>query len=199
MNMYPKITGRIYFLLGTQSGRGGRPVGENQDEDAPIRVLLADDHTMFRQGLAGVLTSYGAMEVVAEVPNDAHALRLARDLAPDVVVMQVQMPFERSMETLEAMRSFPNPPKVVICTMLESPRHVGTLAGAGASIISRSGRRPRRLRASDSRYMRGLIVTRTRNVRILLPRGTAGANPRTGTAQRTNGISRRLSTPAPGL
>ena len=108
-------------------------MGENQDEDAPIRVLLADDHTMFRQGLAGVLTSYGAMEVVAEVPNDAHALRLARDLAPDVVVMQVQMPFERSMETLEAMRSFPNPPKVVICTMLESPRHVGTLAGAGAS------------------------------------------------------------------
>ena len=106
-------------------------MGENRD--APIRVLLADDHTMFRQGLAGVLASYGAMEVVAEVPNDAEALRLARRLAPDVVVMQVQMPFERAKETLEAMRSFPGPPKVVIVTMFENPRYVRGLAEVGAS------------------------------------------------------------------
>jgi DNA-binding NarL/FixJ family response regulator len=51
--------------------------------------------------------------VVAEVPNDAEALELARDLAPDVVVMQVQMPFSRAVETLKAMRAFPDPPKVV--------------------------------------------------------------------------------------
>jgi DNA-binding NarL/FixJ family response regulator len=104
-----------------------------ETRDAPIRVLLADDHTMFRQGLAGVLASYGAMEVVAEVPNDAEALRLARGLAPDVVVMQVQMPFERAKETLEAMRSFPDPPKVVIVTMFENPRYVRGLAEVGAS------------------------------------------------------------------
>ena len=108
-------------------------MGGNRDADAPIRVLLADDHTMFRQGLAGVLASYGAMEVVAEVPNDAEALRLARGLAPDVVVMQVQMPFERARETLEAMRSFDNPPKVVIVTMFENPRYVRALAEVGAS------------------------------------------------------------------
>ena len=41
-------------------------MGENRDTIAgPIRVLLADDHTMFREGLAGVLASYGVMEVVA--------------------------------------------------------------------------------------------------------------------------------------
>ena len=39
----------------------------------PIKVLLADDHTMFRQGLANILTSYGGMEVVAEVPDDGVA------------------------------------------------------------------------------------------------------------------------------
>ena len=104
-----------------------------EDRDAPIRVLLADDHTMFREGLAGILAAYGAMKVVAEVPNDAEALRLARELAPDVVVMQVQIPFERSLETLSAMRSFPDPPKVVICTMFESPRYIRALTGAGAS------------------------------------------------------------------
>ncbi|HEV2092516.1 MAG TPA: response regulator transcription factor, partial [Rubrobacter sp.] len=93
----------------------------------------ADDHTMFREGLAGILASYGAMEVVAEVPNDEDALRLARELRPDVVVMQVQMPFERAKETLRAMRSFPDPPKVIIVTMIESPRFVRQLTGAGVS------------------------------------------------------------------
>ena len=90
-------------------------------------MLLADDHVMFRQGLAGILASHGGLEVVAEVPNDEDALRLARELSPDVVVMQVQMPFERAKQTLKAMRSFPEPPKMVICTMFESPRSVRAL------------------------------------------------------------------------
>jgi DNA-binding NarL/FixJ family response regulator len=105
----------------------------NATTNGPIRVLLADDHTMFREGLAGILASYGGMEVIAEVPNDAEALRLAGELSPDVVIMQEQMPFERSKETLQAMRSFPDPPKMVIVTMFESPRYVRGLTGVGAS------------------------------------------------------------------
>src|SRR5215217_604676 len=110
-------------------------MGENRITNAngPIRVLLADDHTMFREGLAGILASYGGMEVVAEVPNDGEALKLSRELSPDVVIMQVQIPFERAKQTLKAMRSFPDPPKVVIVTMFESPRYVRALTGVGAS------------------------------------------------------------------
>jgi DNA-binding NarL/FixJ family response regulator len=108
-------------------------MSENPDTHRPIRVLLADDHTMFRQGLARILASYGGMEVVAEVPNDARAPELARDLGPDVVIMQVQMPFRRAKETLEAMRAFPDPPKVVIVTMFEDPRYIRELTGVGAS------------------------------------------------------------------
>jgi DNA-binding NarL/FixJ family response regulator len=108
-------------------------MGENSDTSVPIRVLLADDHTMFRQGLASILASYGGMEVIAEVPNDADALELARDLSPDVVIMQVQLPFQTAVETLKAMRDFPNPPKVIIVTMFESPRYIRTLTGVGAS------------------------------------------------------------------
>jgi DNA-binding NarL/FixJ family response regulator len=106
---------------------------EDRNADGPIRVLFADDHTMFRQGLAAILASHGGMEVMAEVPNDEEALRLARELRPDVVVMQVQMPFERAKETLRAMRSFPDPPKVVIVTMFEKPEYVRELTGVGAS------------------------------------------------------------------
>jgi DNA-binding NarL/FixJ family response regulator len=123
------------------SGRTNRTeqegLGENQIANAntngPIRVLLADDHTMFRQGMASILASYGGMEVIAEVPNDGETLKLAHELSPDVVIMQVQMPFERAKQTLKAMRSFPDPPKVVIVTMFESPQYVRGLTGVGAS------------------------------------------------------------------
>ncbi len=108
-------------------------MAESPKPSDPIRVLLADDHTMFRQGLAALLASYGGMEVVAEVPNGAEALGLARELEPDVVVMQVQMPFERAKESLRQMRSASPPPKVVVVTMFEEPRYVRELMGLGAS------------------------------------------------------------------
>jgi DNA-binding NarL/FixJ family response regulator len=111
----------------------GEDRNTNANTNGPIRVLLADDHTLFREGLARILASYRGMEVVAEVPDDAEALRLVGELSPDVVIMQVQMPFERAKETLRAMRSFPDPPKVVIVTMFESPRYVRGLTGVGAS------------------------------------------------------------------
>ena len=98
-----------------------------------ISVLLADDHTMFRQGLAGILASYGGVEVVGEVPNDSEALRLVGELSPDVVIMQVQMPFQRAKESLGRMRALPHPPKVIVVTMFEEPHYVRALLELGVS------------------------------------------------------------------
>jgi DNA-binding NarL/FixJ family response regulator len=103
------------------------------DSTRKISVLLADDHTMFRQGLAGILSSYGGVVVVGEVPNDSDALRLVGELSPDVVIMQVQMPFERAKESLERMRALPHSPKVIVVTMFEEPRYVRSLMELGAS------------------------------------------------------------------
>jgi DNA-binding NarL/FixJ family response regulator len=103
------------------------------DSTRKISVLLADDHTMFRQGLATILASYGGVEVLGEVPNDAEALRLVGELCPDVVIMQVQMPFERAKESLARMRALPYPPKVIVVTMFEEPRYVRSLMELGAS------------------------------------------------------------------
>ena len=124
-------------------------MGEIHEKSGPIRVLLADDHTMFREGLASILASYGGLEVVAEVSNDAEALRLVGKLSPDVVIMQVQLPFQRAKQTLEAMRAFPDPPKVVIVTRFESPRHVRGLAGVGVSAYL--------LKTSSSEHLVGAI------------------------------------------
>ena len=57
-----------------------------------IRVLLADDHAMLRQALRNVLEREHEIEVIAEANNGADALRLARELRPDVVVMDISMP-----------------------------------------------------------------------------------------------------------
>ena len=106
-----------------------------QDRDAknPVRVLLADDHTMFREGLANVLATYGGIEVVAGTTNDEGAVALAREHKPDVVVMQAQLPLERAKEALDQMRRVSPPPKVVICTMFEDPRYVGEFLKLGVS------------------------------------------------------------------
>jgi DNA-binding NarL/FixJ family response regulator len=105
----------------------------NGETNRAIRVLLVDDHTLFRQGLARLLASYGGLEIIAEVPNDQEALRLAQQEKPDVVVMQVQMPFERSKESLLKMSRVSPAPKVVIVTMFEEPRYVRALMNLGAS------------------------------------------------------------------
>ena len=96
-------------------------------------VLLADDHTMFREGLVKLLTSYGGLEVVGETTNDDGAVALAREKKPDVVIMQVQMPFEKAREALDRMRGVEPPPKVVIVTMFEDPAFIRDLLKLGAS------------------------------------------------------------------
>jgi DNA-binding NarL/FixJ family response regulator len=83
--------------------------------------------------LARVLASDGGIEVVAQTTNDEAAVALARQERPDVVVMQVQLPFERAKATLDEMRSISPAPKVVICTMFEDPRYIREFMQLGVS------------------------------------------------------------------
>ena len=100
---------------------------EDSDSRRTIKVLLADDHTMFRQGLAGVLDGYAGMEVVGQTTNDEGAVELAHLTKPDVVLMQVQMPLSRAKANLRRMRQIDPPPKVIIVTMIENPHYVREL------------------------------------------------------------------------
>jgi DNA-binding NarL/FixJ family response regulator len=107
---------------------------QERDQSDPIKVLLADNHTMFREGIASVLADYGSIEVVGQTDNDEGAVELARLRKPDVVLMQVQMPIPRAKENLLRMRELSDPaPKVVIVTMIEDPREVRELMDVGAS------------------------------------------------------------------
>lgn len=102
-------------------------------ENRLTTVLLADDHTMFRDGLSRLLTSYGGLEVVGATTNDEGAVALAREKKPDVVIMQVQMPFSEAKEALDKMREVEPAPKVIIVTMFEDPRMMREFLRLGAS------------------------------------------------------------------
>ena len=107
---------------------------QGRSQAKPIKVLLPDSHTMFRQGIASVLAGYASIEVVGQTDNDEGAVELARLTKPDVVLMQVQMPIPRAKENLRRIREVSDPaPKVVIVTMIEDPREVRELMELGAS------------------------------------------------------------------
>jgi len=102
-------------------------------ENRATTVLLADDHTMFREGLAKLLTAYGGLEVVGETTNDDGAAALAREKKPDVVIMEARVPFEEARGFLDEMRRVEPRPKVIIVTMFDDPAMMRNFLRLGVS------------------------------------------------------------------
>jgi DNA-binding NarL/FixJ family response regulator len=97
-----------------------------------IRVLLADDHAMFRQGIREMLSTDEQIEVVGEAENGREAVALARELGPDVVILDVEMPVMGAKQAMERMLENSPLPRVIIVTMYDDPRLVRELIGLGA-------------------------------------------------------------------
>ena len=102
-------------------------------DNRTIRVLLADDHTMFRQGIREMLGTDAEIEVVGEADNGAEALKLAGETLPDVLILDVDMPVMGAREVLKRLGGITPTPKTVIVTMFEDPRLVRELLKLGAS------------------------------------------------------------------
>ncbi len=75
------------------------------DEMAKIRVLIADDHPAFREGLAKLLTEEGDIEVAGQASDGPEAVKLARELMPDVAIIDVAMPNLNGIETTKQIKA----------------------------------------------------------------------------------------------
>ncbi len=121
-----------------------------------IRVLIADDQALFRRGLFVVLGTEDGVEVVAEAENGEEAVEKARELAPDVVLMDVRMPKVNGIEAAARIRADLPSTKILMLTVSDEEDDLYEAIKAGAR-RSPSRRSPRpsgpwcRARASSRR------------------------------------------------
>ena len=97
-----------------------------------IRVLLADDHTLIRAGIRGLLEGLDGVEVAGEAGDGHEVLRLARELHPDVVLLDIGMPGLNGLEAAARMARIDPAIRVVILSMHLSEEYVLQALRAGA-------------------------------------------------------------------
>lgn len=97
-----------------------------------IRVLLADDHALFRKGLASLLGDQPDFEVVAEAQNGREALAKAKELMPDVILMDIYMPGCDGLEATRQIKEALPYVKIVILTVSEEDQNLFSAIQSGA-------------------------------------------------------------------
>jgi DNA-binding NarL/FixJ family response regulator len=105
-----------------------------------IRVLLADDHTLFRQGVRTLLGAEPDIEVVGEASNGVEAAAKAAELRPDVVLLDIGMPGPSSFETARQIRRHRPETKVLFLTMYDDEDYLleGMQVGANGYVLKDS-------------------------------------------------------------
>ena len=98
----------------------------------PLRVLIADDHPLFRKGMRGLVESLPGMEVAGEAATGEEAIALAASLAPDVIVMDLQMPGGSGLAATRAILNASPHIRILMVTFSEDNESVFTALRAGA-------------------------------------------------------------------
>ena len=99
----------------------------------PVRVILADDHAVVRQGIRQFLEMSAGIAVVAEASDGLEAMRLIREHRPDVAVLDIQMPGQTGIEVTRAVRAERLPVGVLILTAFDDTPYVKAVLEAGAN------------------------------------------------------------------
>ncbi len=135
----------------------------------PIRVHLADDHTMFREGLVAILTSRAEdIEVVGQTSTGEEAIALIDENKPDLVIMQVEMQLKEVREILTQVHAVSPNSRIIILTMLDNIHYLKALSQLGVAAYLH--------KSSSSAELLATIDALSRNpggdnVVVSLPRG----------------------------
>src|SRR5215469_2008810 len=119
---------RLSEGLGTED-----PAPDAGRRPEPIRVLIADDHALFRRGLEMVLDEEDDIELVGQASDGAEAQQKAAESLPDVVLMDIRMPKSSGIEACRAMKEAAPSTKIVMLTISDEEEDLFEAIRAGAS------------------------------------------------------------------
>ncbi len=107
------------------------------EETRPIRILIVDDHRLFREGLAGLLAAEADFRVVGEAGDGQSALRLAGETQPEVVILDVTLPGENGIVVAGKLREAAPEARILALSMHVESRFVAEMfrAGAGGYLV----------------------------------------------------------------
>lgn len=101
--------------------------------DPPIRIFLADDHTIVRQGLAKLLEAESGFDIIGEAEDGRDAVNKVQKLKPDIVIMDIAMPLLNGIEATRQIKKLLPQTKIIILSMHSNDRYISELIGLGAS------------------------------------------------------------------
>jgi DNA-binding NarL/FixJ family response regulator len=101
--------------------------------EAPIRILIADDHPIVRDGFRGMFAAEPDCEVVAEAANGAEAVAMAKALHPDVILMDLRMPVMSGVEAIRELARNGAAARVLVITTYDTDQDVRPAIEAGAT------------------------------------------------------------------
>ncbi|WP_246685356.1 response regulator transcription factor [Methylobacterium sp. WL103] len=106
----------------------------------PVRVVLADDHPVFRHGVADLLSGTGEVEIVASVDTGTAAVQAVTDLVPDIAILDLAMPDMNGVAVIRTLVERRSPARSIILSVYDSRVYVDQAfeAGAGGYVLKRS-------------------------------------------------------------
>lgn len=152
----------------------------------PIRVLLVDDHALVRAGLRALIQAFEGFEVVAEAGDGREAMRLARQIEPDVVVMDLTMPGLNGLDATVRILQEVKSTQVVVLSMHTAENYVLEALRAGASgyVVKDAAvddlERALRAVIKGERYLSPAVSRHVLDDYLRLVRGHGSAEPRSG-------------------
>jgi two-component system, NarL family, response regulator NreC len=132
------------------------------------RVLLADDHAVLRSGLRLLLTSQNEYEVVGEASSGKETLSLAEQLQPDLILLDLSMPFLGGLEALPALRKLVPSTRILILTMHDDPQYLRQALKNGASGYVLKKAADAELLSAMRAVLRGEVYVHPSMTRVLL-------------------------------
>src|SRR5215472_8652653 len=122
----------VSLTLGTENGPEQKTAGSKPGAKKPIRVLLVDDHPVVRKGLSSYLSNFGQVSIIGEAADGQEALRKARELAPDLVLMDIDMPRMNGLTAADTLRKENPKIKVLVLSMHSDTDNVLRILQSGA-------------------------------------------------------------------